>query len=212
MGWTSTLVVALACVVEGEGLPLLVTTDVDVDDMGALMYLFQAGVDVAGVAVDRNGWSNQYAGVTNVQRIVQAAGCARGSVSVSYGERGFTVLGDGEYNSAHWGDLPWQWILYGVDHTLTNGCADHIWEVEPTPAFPYRASKMVTKALEGERMDVLVLGTFTTLARALDGAGHGGLLCFDDVSSKQGCHESFGRSPRESDDPPGPDVARTKKR
>jgi len=155
--------------------PLLITTDMDIDDMEAIMYLLAKNTEIAAISADKNGWSNQFSGVTNIQRMLQAAGCPRGQVSVAYGETSYTILSGGvngsAFNGGHYLDLPPQLFLDGINNVFI-GCpveGSVVLPVQPVAPYPLQGHAMVVNAFkEYGKLDVLILGTSTTLARAIE--------------------------------------------
>lgn len=65
-------------------LPLIVSTDVDVDDVQAIAYLLNSPVfDVQGIVVEADGFSLQLANVVNTMRLTQRYG--RPEIPVAFG-------------------------------------------------------------------------------------------------------------------------------
>lgn len=147
---------------------LLVDTDVDLDDMGALMCLLAKQEDIIGITVEGNGWSNQYAGAINVQRIMQFANCSK--VEVSFGELPYTVLSNAGFNGQHAVDLPPQEYLDGIDLTLSGNCSNSSWPYRPSFFYPHGAARLIVDAVmsaDAHTVDLLLLGPFTNIARAV---------------------------------------------
>eukprot|EP00418_Pyrodinium_bahamense_P096910 CAMPEP_0179045610 /NCGR_PEP_ID=MMETSP0796-20121207/18265_1 /TAXON_ID=73915 /ORGANISM="Pyrodinium bahamense, Strain pbaha01" /LENGTH=478 /DNA_ID=CAMNT_0020742019 /DNA_START=108 /DNA_END=1544 /DNA_ORIENTATION=+ len=155
---------------------LMVDTDVDLDDMGALMYLLAVGRKVLAVAADNAGWSNQYAGAVNLKRILHAAGC--GDTEVAYGETPYSVLNH-SFSGSRWLGIPPQHLLDGIDLSLAGNCSNQStgggpsepfpWPIRPTFFYPYGAAQLIVNTVRNSAtpVDILLLGPWTNLARAL---------------------------------------------
>ena len=50
-------------------------SDSGTDDLGAFMYLLALSAPIRGVTVSSNGWSNQWTGLVNIQRVMQQFNC-----------------------------------------------------------------------------------------------------------------------------------------
>lgn len=74
--YSALLLFCLGCIPAPSSASLLIDTDADVDDLGAIMYaLATKGSEVRAITVTDNGWSDQWAGLVNVQRLMQQFGC-----------------------------------------------------------------------------------------------------------------------------------------
>ncbi|CAE8595461.1 unnamed protein product [Polarella glacialis] len=135
--------------------------------MGGLMYLLSAGRTPIGISVAGDGWSNQYAGVVNVQRILQKAAC--GATNVAYGQIPYTVLSNDGFSGQHGAGLPPQTYLDGIDFALASNCSSSPWPVLPAFPYPFGAAKLIVDTVKASDtpVDMLLLGPFTNLARAL---------------------------------------------
>ena len=147
---------------------LIVDTDADVDDLGAIMFLLAKRKNLVAITVAGNGWSNQFAGAINVQRITQLARCAQ--IAVSYGEAPYTVLSTEGFDGQHAKNIPPQQFLSGLDRKLTPNCSGGLsWPYRPSFSYPFGAARLIVDTIMKARpgtVDFLELGTFTNLARA----------------------------------------------
>lgn len=59
-------------------------SDSGTDDLGAFMYLLALSAPIRGVAVSSNGWSNQWTGLINIQRVMQQFNCDNVELAVEH--------------------------------------------------------------------------------------------------------------------------------
>lgn len=157
---------------------LLVDTDADVDDIGAIMYLLaNTGSSLRGVTVEADGWSNQWSGLINIQRTMQQFGC--NNVELAYGVTpGYTILGGNEngqpttlsgFDGAHYPNLPDQEYLKPIDSIFTSGCTGFRWAVNPTAAWPYGSTNLLRNAIKSDpgNTDLVLLGPYSNIAALL---------------------------------------------
>ncbi|KAJ1616929.1 Inosine/uridine-preferring nucleoside hydrolase domain-containing protein [Pavlovales sp. CCMP2436] len=79
--------------------PLILGTDVDVDDIQAISYLLQSDVyDIKAIVVENDGWSSQWDNVVNVMRLTQRFG--KPKTPVVYGPTAGETLLNNNYLNA----------------------------------------------------------------------------------------------------------------
>ena len=159
---------------------LIVDNDADLDDLGALMYILarQASTNqnnLKAITVSSNGWSNQWSGVINNQRVLQQFGCNIQQVPITYGRSpGYTILKTSfsdnlAFDGAHYEQNPNQTYLTGIDSVFTSGCANFTWPVVPHATYPLGSVQLLKKTIRNNSgdIDILMLGPYTNMAELI---------------------------------------------
>ena len=129
--------------------------------------------ELKAITVTPNGWSNQWSGVVNNQRVLQKFGCSVRDIPLTYGRPslGYSILSnslsDGlAYDGAHYEDNPKREILEGIDGVLTSGCAGFTWDVVAHAAYPFGSTHLLKKTIRSDpgNVDLLVLGPYSNVA------------------------------------------------
>lgn len=139
-----------------------VDTNMDIDDMMALVYLLtESSIDVAAITVASDGWSTQFAGVSNAMRLTQKFG--KTSIPVAYMDG---YLGKTQLNINYPNELPPFSYLNGTSTFLTNWVPT---PGNPRPAAWESAPQLINRILKNANgpVDILALGPWTNLAAAL---------------------------------------------
>ena len=143
---------------------LMIDADMDVDDMWTIaLALSDPRIDVVGITVSP-GWSHQWAGVPNAQRLVEAFALNPATVPVAYGTTTKTQL-----VATVPTNLPPGKFLGGIDHYLTKSvplpAADR-------PPSSFDAHQLILQTMRGlaanETLDLVVTGSFSNLALAMN--------------------------------------------
>jgi len=149
---------------KSERRAVIVDTDVDIDDMMAIIYLLNdPSVDVKAITVETDGWSMQHAGLGNVMRLTQQYGCY--DIPVAFGEAYLVTQLNGEWG-AHPNRLPKISYLNGTTTFLTNWVPTPF---NPKPPSSMSASELILHTFRESQggVDLLALGPFTNIAYAL---------------------------------------------
>jgi len=150
--------------------PLLIDTDVDVDDLTAIAYLLnEPSVSIKALTVVSTGWVDQVPGGTNLRRLTQFFGCPKIPVGVG-SDVGFTSTTD---DHSAW-LLPNPAFKTAVNNVFTfqsntTNCSAPYLAPNPKGHSPLDAEELITHTLKtsDEPVDLLMLGPFTNLARAI---------------------------------------------
>ena len=149
-------------------------SDSGTDDLGAFMYLLATSAPIRGVTVSSNGWSNQWTGLVNIQRVMQQFNCD--DVELAYGRTpGYTILGGNEigqstnltlFDGAHYPNQPPQEYVINEDGVFTNDCVGFRWGITPRITWPYSSKDLLYNAIKSDpegKTDLLMLGTYTNV-------------------------------------------------
>ncbi|CAF1478334.1 unnamed protein product, partial [Adineta steineri] len=140
--------------------PVIIDTDVDVDDLWAILYLINVPtVDILAITTVGDGFSAPLYSSSNVLSLLGLVGCTDGipvasGFSVSSLSTGWTVA-----NS----------ILAGIDNYLTSSsCLNQSTDIFLQPS-PFDAVELIIYTLKYSRrpVDILALGPFTNIAAAI---------------------------------------------
>ncbi|CAF1336158.1 unnamed protein product [Adineta steineri] len=140
--------------------PVIIDTDVDIDDLWAILYLINVPtVDVVAITTVGDGFSAPLYSTSNVLSLLGLVGCTDGipvasGFSVSSLSTGWTVA-----NS----------ILTGIDDYLTSSsCLNQSTDIFLQPS-PFDAVELIIYTLKYSQrpVDILVLGPFTNIAAAI---------------------------------------------
>eukprot|EP00494_Astrolonche_serrata_P032284 UN32553 len=156
----------LVAVVYGGSSKVIFDTDMDVDDMHAIMFMLGSEyIDLKAITVAENGWSNQIAGVPNALKLVKKFGCD--NVPVAYGSPGGLSVLNYDQNA----ELPEEDLLGGIDHFFDEECADGVEGVfiPESHVLPYpKSAELLMIDILKTYNDVIIFtgGPMTNLARA----------------------------------------------
>lgn len=129
--------------------------------------------DLKAITVTPNGWSNQWSGVINNQRVLRKFGCSVQDVPLTYGHPSSrysilsTSLSDGHaFDGAHYQGSPNQEFLEGIDHVLSSGCAGFTWDVVAHATYPFGSTHLLKKTIRSDpgNVDLLMLGPYSNVA------------------------------------------------
>ncbi|CAE7861462.1 rihA [Symbiodinium necroappetens] len=146
--------------------PLIIDTDMNQDDMAALVYLIRSGADIKGITVSANGFSAQSAGVDNALRLLHKLNRSDIPVAFQEGYLGSTLL-----NLDYPNGMPPQIWTEASNHYLKRWIAT---EPSPKPAAWQTAPQLILQILDrapNNSVNVLELGPYTNLAAALHRSG-----------------------------------------
>ncbi|CAF0934722.1 unnamed protein product [Adineta steineri] len=140
--------------------PVIIDTDVDIDDLWAILYLINVPtVDILAITTVGDGFSAPLYSSSNVLSLLGLVGCTDGipvasGLSVSSLSTGWTVA-----NS----------VLTNIDSYLTSSsCLNQSTNIFLQPS-PFDAVELIIYTLKYSRrpVDILVLGPFTNIAAAI---------------------------------------------
>ena len=153
-------------------IPIIVDTDMDIDDMMALIVLLNnPDIEIKGITVLSDGWSSQYAGVVQAMKLTQKYG--QPDIPVAYMSGPLT--GATQLNTvAPPQDLPPSAFKKGIDTYLTESVFTAA-NLRP-PAWQ-SADQLLDEVLHhaadmDEPIHILALGPWTNLARMLHRASN----------------------------------------
>jgi len=149
--------------------PLIVDTDMDVDDMWTIVWMlkksdFRTYWAIKAITVEGNGWSDSVFGVPNCLTLIQMLGCP--NIPVAYGATTQTTLLDPSGTGL--GSVP---LMYkgGIDNIYS--CINATYGIKPFEAQPskYDAAELIVNIILNSPgpVDILLLGPWTNLARAI---------------------------------------------
>lgn len=151
-------------VTRGPTRSVIIDTDVDIDDMMAIIYsLNEPSFDVRAITVETDGWSMQWAGLGNVMRLTQKYG--RGDLPVAFPENYIVTQLNGKWGT-HPNELPPPSYLNGTSTYLTDWVPT---AYNPRPPSSMSAAELIIHTMREApgTVDILALGPFTNLAAAL---------------------------------------------
>lgn len=141
--------------------PLIIDTDMNVDDMAALAFLLLHHSNILAITVSAVGFSAQWSGVDNALRLLQYYN--RSEIPVAFQDGYF---GQTQLNLQHPSGLPPQEWLQGTNVYFT----EHVpLAASPHPPAWQSASQLIVEVLQASKdvVHFLELGPYTNLAAAL---------------------------------------------
>eukprot|EP01098_Paradermamoeba_levis_P006277 TRINITY_DN2613_c0_g1_i1.p1 TRINITY_DN2613_c0_g1~~TRINITY_DN2613_c0_g1_i1.p1 ORF type:complete len:426 (+),score=118.21 TRINITY_DN2613_c0_g1_i1:1477-2754(+) len=155
------LVLLVAC--QAKPRPVIIDTDLDIDDIGAVLYLVKSpNVDVKAITVCGNGFSDPIFGVPNLIYVLNQVGCS--NYPVAYGEYVTgTMLNPA--SPAVGNPVP-GFIRTGIDLYFSKCLNKSIPFDDQSTAVD--AVSLIISTLESspEPVDILLLGSATNVAKA----------------------------------------------
>lgn len=141
--------------------PVVINTDMNVDDMAAIAYLLRHHNNILAITVSAGGFSSQWAGVDNALRLVHHYN--RSDIPVAFQEGYF---GQTQLNLKHPSGLPPKEWQEGSNEYFTK------WvrlEASPRPPAWQSAAQLIVEVLKKskEKVHFLELGPYTNLAAAM---------------------------------------------